>query len=95
MAPWDDGRLYRRVLPGDYRVLPTPRPVTGTVVVEASPWVEDNQGLLDLAAREPFLVGLVGNLPVGTPEFAGHLRRLAAHPRFCGLRLCDRNVAGV
>jgi hypothetical protein len=45
-VPWpprDDKLLYRTVLPKDYRALPVPRPVTGTVVVEASPWVEDNQ----------------------------------------------------
>src|SRR5690348_7440947 len=44
-VPWptrDEKRLYRTVLPKDYRALRVPRPVTGTVVVEASPWVEDN-----------------------------------------------------
>lgn len=39
-VPWpppEDKLLYRRVLPMNYRALPTPRAVTGTVVVEASP----------------------------------------------------------
>ena len=43
-VPWplrDDKLLYRRVLPKDYRAQVVPRPVTGTVVVEASPWLED------------------------------------------------------
>jgi L-fuconolactonase len=96
-VPWPprgDKLLYRRVLPRDYRALPVPRPVTGTVVVEASPWVEDNQWVLDLAAREPFIVGLVGNLPVGTKEFAGHLKRFAAHKLFRGIRLRDRKLEG-
>jgi len=31
-------------------------------VVEASPWVEDNQWLLDLAARHTFIVGFCGHL---------------------------------
>src|ERR1700730_10300168 len=42
-VPWpprDDKLLYRTVLPKDYRDLPLPRHVTGTVVVEASPWRE-------------------------------------------------------
>jgi len=31
------------VLPRDYRVLPAPRPVTGRVVVETSPWLEEGR----------------------------------------------------
>src|SRR5207247_9629063 len=80
--------------PKDYRALPVPRPVTGTVVVEASPWLEDNQGVLDLAAKEPFIVGFVGNLPVGTKGFAGHVKRFAANKLFRGIRIGDRKLEG-
>jgi L-fuconolactonase len=96
-VPWpprEDKLLYRQVLPKDYHALPVPRPVTGTVVVEASSWVEDNQWVLDLAAREPFIVGVVGNLPAGTKEFAGHLKRVAANNLFRGVRLRDRKLDG-
>ena len=96
-VPWpprDDKLLYRPVLPKDYCALPVPRPVTGTVVVEASPWLEDNQWVLDLAAHEPFIVGFVGNLPVATKGFAGHLKRFAANKLFRGIRLRDRKLEG-
>ena len=96
-VPWpprEHKLLYRTVLPKDYRALPVPRPVAGTVVVEASPWVEDNQWVLDLAAREPFIFGLVGNLPVGTKAFAGHLKRFAANKLFRGIRIRDRKLEG-
>jgi len=96
-VPWpprEDKLLYRRVLPEDYRALAVPRPVTGTVVVEASPWVEDNQWVLDLAANDPFIVGLVGNLPVGSKQFAGHLKRFAANMVFRGIRIRDRKLEG-
>lgn len=96
-VPWpprDDPLLYRRVLPRDYRLLPVPGPVAGTVVVEASPWIEDNQWVLDLAAKEPFILGLVGNLPAGTKQFAGHLKRLAANPLFLGIRIRGRRLEG-
>ncbi|MBI5773636.1 MAG: amidohydrolase family protein [Verrucomicrobia bacterium] len=89
-VPWPpkiDALLHRTVLPKEYLALPQPRRVTGTVVVEASPWVEDNQWILDLAASEKFIVGLVGSLPAGTAEFAGHLKRFAANPLFRGLRV--------
>jgi predicted TIM-barrel fold metal-dependent hydrolase len=95
-VPWpprEDRLLYRTVLPPTYRALPTPLKVTGTVVVEASPWVEDNQWVLDLAAREPFIVGLVGNLPIGTKQFSGHLKRFAANPLFRGIRAREVNLA--
>lgn len=89
-VPWpgkDDPLLYRTVLPAHYRALTKPREVMGTVVVEASPWVEDNQWILDLAANDPFIVGLVGNLPVGKPEFRQLLKRFTANRLFLGLRI--------
>jgi len=96
-VPWpprDDKLLYRRVLPKDYRALPVPQSVTGTVVVEASPWLEDNQWVLDLAAHEPFIVGFVGNLPIGTKQFAGHLKYFAANNLFKGIRIRNRKLEG-
>lgn len=89
-VPWppkDNPVLYRTVLPAHYLALPKPAPVAGTVVVEASGWVEDNQWILDLAARERFIKGFVGNLPVGTSEFIDLLRRFGANPVFRGVRV--------
>src|SRR2546421_730543 len=54
-APWpgkSDKLLYRPVLPGEYKKLARPFGVVGAIVVEASPWLEDNQWLLDLAAKD-------------------------------------------
>jgi predicted TIM-barrel fold metal-dependent hydrolase len=96
-VPWPpaaEKRLYRSVLPKDYQALPIPRPVTGTVVVEASPWVEDNQWVLDLAAKTPFILGFVGNLPLGTNDSASHLKRFAGNRLFRGIRIRDRRLEG-
>ena len=71
-VPWppkDDAVLYRTILPKNYQSLPKPQSVTGTIVVEASSWIEDNQWILDLAEKNPFIFGFVGHLPVGTQEF--------------------------
>jgi len=57
------------------------------VVVEASPWVEDNQWLLDLAAREKVIVGVVGRLDPTSEVFEKNLRRFAASPLFRGIRI--------
>lgn len=89
-VPWpnpDDAVLYRTVMPDDYKTLAVPEGVTGTVVVEASKWVEDNQWILDLAANEPFIVGFVGHLEPDAPDFADNLVKFSANPLFRGIRL--------
>ena len=88
-VPWppkNDAVLYRPVYPDEFKRLAQPHGVTGTVVVEASPRVEDNQWVLDLAARDKFLLGLVGHLKPGRPGFAEDWQRFAANPLFRGLR---------
>ena len=88
--PWpgkNDKSLYRRVLPEQFEKFAKPLGVTGTVIVEASPWLEDNQWLLDIAESDPFILGIVGNLTPGKPEFAGHLKRFASKPLFRGIRV--------
>jgi predicted TIM-barrel fold metal-dependent hydrolase len=84
------------VLPTDYRGLSVPKPVTGTVVVEASPWLEDNQWVLDVAAKDTIIVGTVGDLEPGKPEFRRQLERLHRNPLFRGIRcgnLWNRNIS--
>ena len=92
-VPWprpDNELLYRTVLPAQYKALAEPEGVTGTVVVEASAWLEDNQWVLDLAAEDPFLVGLVGHVDPAREAFRGELDRLAQNPRVRGIRCGGR-----
>jgi L-fuconolactonase len=94
-VPWPpqgDALLHRPHLPPDFQRATAGTPVLGTVVVEASEWVEDNQWMLDLAVRHPSIVGFVGNLRPGQPAFASHLRRFAANPLFRGLRFRASDV---
>jgi len=94
-VPWPgkgEKKLYRRVMPEDFLAQKAPHAAAGTVVVEASAWVEDNQWILDLADRSPVIVGFIGNLKPGVPEFEGHLRRFAAHRLFRGIRVRDRGI---
>jgi len=94
-VPWpskDDEVLYRPVLPKHFLKEATPVGVTKTVVIEASPLVEDNAWLLELAAANPSVVGVVGNLSPGQPKFAEHLRRFAANKIFRGIRVGDGSV---
>jgi predicted TIM-barrel fold metal-dependent hydrolase len=95
-VPWppkDDRLLYRTVLPDEYKRLAQPHGVAGVIVIEASPWTEDNQWLLDLARRDPFLLAVVGRLDPASPEFPRLLRRFAANPLFRGIRLGEKDLA--
>jgi predicted TIM-barrel fold metal-dependent hydrolase len=88
-APWPerDDPWYRKVLPAELRTLAEPHGITGVVAVEASPWIEDNQFLLDVATADPFVVGVVGALDPAQLGFRAHLERFAANPRYRGFRL--------
>ena len=89
-VPWpgkDDAMLYRTILPKQFLEQASPVGVTKTIVVEASPRVEDNAWLLELAAKNPSIIGVVGNLTPGKPEFAGHLKRFAANKLYRGIRI--------
>jgi L-fuconolactonase len=89
-VPWpgkDDKRLYRPVLPDEFKELTKKQHVRATIIVEASPWVEDNQWLLDLAKKDKFIVGVVGNLDPASDDFAKHLERFARDPVFRGIRI--------
>ena len=88
-VPWppkDNELLYRTVLPKHYKALAEPEGVTGTVVVEASAWLEDNAWVLDLAAEEPFIVGLVGHIDPGREGFGADLARFGQNPLLRGIR---------
>ena len=87
--PWPgkDSPLYRTVFPHHLREQKQFRPVTGTVIVEASDRVADNTWLLNLAKDDPFVVGIVGRLHPGAPEFAKHVKHFAANPLFRGIRV--------
>jgi len=95
-VPWPpktEARLYRRTLPPDYKDQPQPHPVGGTVVVEASPWLDDNEWILNLADRDRLIAGFVGNLQIGDDNFEKHVRRLKDHWLFRGLRIRDEEAS--
>lgn len=88
-VPWpskDEKLLYRPVLPAELLRIIKPLGVTGVIEVEASPLVEDNQWVLDLAEREPIIIGTVGHLEPEAPDFPKQLERFHRNRRFRGIR---------
>ncbi|MCM8538349.1 MAG: amidohydrolase family protein [Lentisphaeraceae bacterium] len=87
--PWPSkkSRLYRKVMPQDYVKLTKPQGITGTVIVEASNWLEDNQWIIDLAVKEKVVVGVVGQLNPGTSDFEKSFSRFKSQEYFRGVRV--------
>lgn len=73
-------------LPNRYQAITAPFGVVGAIVVEASPRLEDNQWILDVAADAPIIVGLVGRINPADRDFGTHLDRLRKNPLFLGIR---------
>ena len=97
-VPWpekSDSVLYKAALPERYRTVTNGLGIVGAIEVEASPWLEDNQWVLDVAAKDTIIVGTVGDLEPGKPEFREHLGRFHRNPLFRGIRygnLWNRNL---
>lgn len=93
-VPWPnkESELYRKVMPADLRRLKQFRPVTGTVIVEASSWIKDNDWLLDISAKDPFIKGIVGNVDLKSADFAQEIKRLAKNELFRGIRTSVQTV---
>ena len=98
-VPWppkSNTMIYKTTLPSRFREVTKGMGVVGAIEVECSPWVEDNQWVLDVSANEPVIVGTVGNLDVAAKDFSRNLQRFAKNPLFRGVRygyLWDRDPA--
>jgi L-fuconolactonase len=87
-APYKGSQQYQGglALPSTYRALAQPLGIVGAVEVEASPWIEDNLWVLEVAEKDTIMVGTVGNLQPEKPEFAEYLERFHRNPLFRGIR---------
>jgi predicted TIM-barrel fold metal-dependent hydrolase len=88
-VPWPDKKdavLYQPALPGRYRKVTEGLGIVGAIEIECSPWLEDNQWVLDVAARDATIVGTIGDLEPGHPQFHTQLERFARNPLFRGIR---------
>lgn len=87
-VPWPpkDSVIYKTALPDRYTKLAAPHGVVGAIEIECSPWLDDNQWVLDIAAKNPIIVGTIGDLEPGTPDFSKQLERFHRNPLFRGIR---------
>src|SRR5262245_22788513 len=79
-------------LPNRYKLVASPFGIVGAVIVEASPRLEDNFWLLDIAKDHPIIVGLVGRIDPADAAFAKNLERLVQNKLFFGIRQGDLDL---
>jgi predicted TIM-barrel fold metal-dependent hydrolase len=91
-VPWPSANnpahkvMYMPSLPSRYRPIAEPLGVVGAIEIECSSLLEDNQWVLDVAGKDSIMVGTVGHLTPGTPEFRPSLERFHKNPLFRGIR---------
>jgi L-fuconolactonase len=88
-VPWppkENKALYMPALPPRYRKLAEPLGIVGAIEVEASPLIEDNQWVLDVAKTDPIIVGTVGHLEPGDADFRRNFDRFRQNSLFLGVR---------
>lgn len=78
--------LRRDFLPEDLERETAAAGVGGTVSVQALQTLGETRFLLDLARSNPFILGVVGWVPLTDPGVAGILERLASEPALKGCR---------
>lgn len=76
--------LQRDFLPQDLEPLMRASGVTAAIAVEARGSVAETEALLQYARQTPFVVGVVGWLPLAEPELASLLERFGSG--LCGVR---------
>jgi predicted TIM-barrel fold metal-dependent hydrolase len=78
--------ISKTSLPSMYAPLATPTGVVGAIVVEASPWIDENLWYLEVCGADPFMVGVSGNLNPGQPDFGQYVTRFHKDPLYRAIR---------
>ena len=86
--PWipEDSPLAQDQLVPELEAVTSEAGVTGTVVVQARQVIEESDWLLSLADQTDRIKAVVGWVPLIGENVSSDLERLAAHPKFKGVR---------
>ena len=91
--PMDNVVLARPWLPDDLRPELAAHGVTRTVLVQAAATVEESEYMLGIADATDSVAAVVGWIDFEKPGDLAHLRRLAQHPKFRGVRPMIQDIA--
>ncbi|MEP1354820.1 MAG: amidohydrolase family protein [Tateyamaria sp.] len=93
--PQDNATLNHAYGPHDLAPTLDVLGIDGTVLVQAAATVQETEYMLGLADATPFIKGVVGWVDFEDPSHLGHLKRLAAHPKFLGVRPMIQDIPDV
>ncbi len=85
--------IYRDFSPDDLAPLLARHGIERTILVQAAPTVAETRFLLDVAARTPFVAGVVGWADFSAPDAAATIADLARDSRLVGLRPMVQDIA--
>jgi predicted TIM-barrel fold metal-dependent hydrolase len=85
--------LYRDFLPDDLRPELARCDIDGTILVQAAPTLAETHYLLDLAAQNSFVKGVVGWVDFEASTAPADIARLAQNPLLVGLRPMIQDIA--
>lgn len=78
--------IRRDFSPTDLQAVARPSGIDGSVVVQARQTLGETSWLLELAAQDPFLKGIVGWVPLVAPDIDSVLDRFSDRPALKGVR---------
>jgi L-fuconolactonase len=87
------GPIHRDFGPEDLSPLLARHGIIRTILVQAAPTQAETAFLLDIAARTPFIAGVVGWCDFDAPDAAQRIARLSGNPLLVGLRPMVHDIA--
>ena len=78
--------ISKTSLPSMYSPLARPAGIVGAIVVESSPWIDDNLWYLEQCRDNPIMVGVSGNLDPGRPDFGQYVAHFHKDPLYRAIR---------
>lgn len=88
-----DGALYRSHSLADARASMGDAPVERVVLVQAQTDDRETDWLLEIAAADPWVAGVVGWVALNSPDAPARIATLAANPKLLGLRPMVQAIA--
>lgn len=93
--PQDNPVLNRSYHPSDLAPALDSYGIDGTVLVQAAATVHETEYMLGLADATPSIKGVVGWVDFEDQTHLAHLKRLAMHPKFLGVRPMIQDIPDV
>lgn len=87
------GPIYRDFGPADLAPLLAVHGIERTILAQAAPTEAETAYLLEIAAKTPFVAGVVGWTDFDAPDVAERIATLAADPLLVGLRPMVQDIA--